>query len=90
MAVLLHNGNIHPSTPIDCPFCPQEGNRRAYGFVPENYTLLKIWMQTAQDDLLSRTGGAAEKGKTLEEMERRDRKGSSCARSEEMERPGDR
>jgi hypothetical protein len=29
-------------------------------------------------------------GKTQEEMERRGRKGSSCARNEEMERAGDR
>jgi hypothetical protein len=36
-----------------------------------------------------RTEGA-EKGKTQEEMERRGRKGSSCARSEEMERADDR
>ena len=31
-----------------------------------------------------------DKGKTQEEMERRGRKGSSCGRSEEMERAGDR
>jgi hypothetical protein len=37
-----------------------------------------------------RTEGAEKKGKTQEEMERRIRKGSSCARSEEMERAGDR
>jgi hypothetical protein len=33
---------------------------------------------------------AEKKGKTQEEMERGGRKGSSCARSEEMERAGDR
>jgi hypothetical protein len=36
----------------------------------------------------SRTGGAEKKGKTQEAMEKRGRKGSSCARSEEMERSG--
>jgi hypothetical protein len=41
-------------------------------------------------DLHSRTGGDEPKGKTQEKMERRGRKGSSCARSEEMERAGDR
>jgi hypothetical protein len=34
--------------------------------------------------------GTRRKGKTQEEMERRGRKGSSCVRSEEMERTGDR
>jgi hypothetical protein len=43
-----------------------------------------------KDDLYSRTGGAEKKGKTQEEMEIRGRKGSSSARSEEMERAGDR
>jgi hypothetical protein len=46
--------------------------------------------QNAQEDLHSRTGGDETKGKTQEEMERRGRKGSSCARSEEMVRAGDR
>ena len=46
--------------------------------------------QNAQDDLQSRTGGAEKKGKTQEEMERRGRKGPASARSEEMERAGDR
>jgi hypothetical protein len=41
-------------------------------------------------DLQSRTGGIETKGKTQEKMERRGRKGSSSARSEEMERAGDR
>ena len=44
----------------------------------------------AQDDLQSRTGGDEKKRRTQEEMESRGRKGSSCARSEEMERAGDR
>ena len=46
--------------------------------------------QNAQDDLQSKTGGAEKKGKTQEEMERKGRKGLSCARSEEMERASDR
>jgi hypothetical protein len=46
--------------------------------------------QNAQDDLHSRTGGDETKGKTQEKMERRGRKGPSCARSEEMERAGNR
>ena len=46
--------------------------------------------QNAQVDLQSRIGGVEKKGKTQEEMERRGRKGSPCARSEEMERAGDR
>jgi hypothetical protein len=45
--------------------------------------------QNAQD-LHSRTGGEETKEKTQEKMERRGRKGPSCARSEEMERAGDR
>jgi hypothetical protein len=40
--------------------------------------------QNAQD-LHSRTGGDEMKGKTQEKMERRGRKGSSSARSEEIE-----
>ena len=46
--------------------------------------------QNAQEDLHSRTGGDETKGKTQESMERRGRKGSSSAGSEEMERFGDR
>jgi hypothetical protein len=46
--------------------------------------------QNAQEDLHSRTGEDETKGKTQEEMERRGRKGCSSARSEEMERAGDR
>jgi hypothetical protein len=46
--------------------------------------------QNAQEDLHSRTGGDETKGKAQEKMERRGRKGSSSARSEEMERAGDR
>jgi hypothetical protein len=42
------------------------------------------------EDLHSRTGGDETKGKTQERMERRYRKGSASARSEEMERAGDR
>jgi hypothetical protein len=40
--------------------------------------------------LHSRTGGDETKGKTQEKMERRGRKESSGARSEETERAGDR
>ena len=46
--------------------------------------------QNAQEDLHSRTGGNETKRKTQEKMERRGRKGSSCASSEEMERACDR
>ena len=46
--------------------------------------------QNAQEDLHSRTGRDETKGKTQEKMERRGRKESSCARSMEMERAGDR
>jgi hypothetical protein len=45
--------------------------------------------QNAQEDLHSRTGGDEMKGKTQKRMERRGSKGSSSARSEEMERVGD-
>jgi hypothetical protein len=45
--------------------------------------------QNAQE-LHSRTGGVETKEKTQEKMERRGRKGSSSARSEEIERVGDR
>jgi hypothetical protein len=37
-----------------------------------------------KQNLYSRTGGAETKGKTQERTEKRGRKGSSCARSEEM------
>jgi hypothetical protein len=46
--------------------------------------------QNAQEDLHLRAGGDETKGKTQEKMERRGRKGSSCAGSEEKERTGDR
>ena len=46
--------------------------------------------QNAQEDLHSRTRGGKTKGKTQEKMERKGRKGFSSARSEEMERVGDR
>jgi hypothetical protein len=42
------------------------------------------------EDLHSTTGGNETKVTTLEEMERRGRKGSSRGRSEVMERAGDR
>jgi hypothetical protein len=44
--------------------------------------------QNAQD-LHSRNGGDKTKGKTQEKMERRGRKGSASARSEEMETAGE-
>jgi hypothetical protein len=43
-----------------------------------------------EDRTFSGNDVAMVKGKTQEDMERRSRKGSSCARSEEMERAGDR
>ena len=46
--------------------------------------------QDAQKDLHSRTGRDEKKGKTQERMERGSRKRSSSARSEKMERVGDR
>jgi hypothetical protein len=46
--------------------------------------------QDAQKDLHSRTGRDATWGKTQEKMERVSRKRSSSARSEKMERVGDR
>jgi hypothetical protein len=46
--------------------------------------------QNAEEDLHSRTSGDETKGKTQKRMKRRGRKGSSSARSEEMERAGDR
>ena len=46
--------------------------------------------QDAQKHLHSRTGRDEMKGKTQERMERGSRKGSASARSEKMERVGDR
>ena len=46
--------------------------------------------QDAQKDLHSRNGRVETKGKTQERMERGSRKRSSSARSEKMERVGDR
>jgi hypothetical protein len=47
-------------------------------------------VKNAQEDLHSRTGGDEIKGKTQGMMERRGSKGSSSARSEEMEKVCDR
>jgi hypothetical protein len=40
-AVLLCKGNTPPVN-TDCPLCPRDGNLRQYGFVLENYKVLKI------------------------------------------------